>query len=534
MAKQTSPDPRAGSDVQKDVQEQTHEQAIPSKYSTNSATSIESETQEEILEFSAEVLTDGCASSAMPQKKGKKAPPSTKKRGVPESSPESERSSKKTKDSPPSSPPQNGIVKSVPTFPSAPNMPATTHDKETWQGFCDIESDPAYFSVILRDMGVQGVTVREVFTMDPSYVLAEIPQPIYGFILLFHYREFGNEDQALERPKDVWFANQLPAQNSCATLAMINILMNSVDVGIGEHLDQFKDFTSDFSSYQRGEALASFDFVKKIHNSFAKKMDILSGDKYLSSKAKRAERLKAQSTETTKFGKGKGTKSRGRRESVETVSSTESVEEAGHHYIAFVPVGNSVWKLDGFDAQPALMGSFDAERGETWLSSVTDTIATLMAAGDDDYGVIALAQPPLVSLRKKACLTINTLTYVESRLEALNNDWRSFTSSSEQPPSPRMLGLEDHMEFHPVPSSVQTTIDAEDMPAVLERHRTLISEANSLAAQVLSEIQNEAEENDKAMLRRYDGGPVIKKWLEMLAENGHLEQNLAMFMNGKK
>jgi ubiquitin carboxyl-terminal hydrolase L5 len=534
MAKQTSREPKAGSDAKKDVQEQTHEQAMFDKDSANSATSIEPEIKEDVLGSSAEILTDGCTSSTMPQKKGKKAPLSTKKRGVPESSPESERSSKKSKDSPPSSPPQNAISTSVPTFPSAPNMPATTHDKETWQGFCDIESDPAYFSVILRDMGVQGVTVREVFAMDPSYVLAEIPQPIYGFILLFHYREFGTEDQALERPKDVWFANQLPAQNSCATLAMINILMNSVDVGIGEHLDQFKDFTRDFSSYQRGEALASFDFVKKIHNSFAKKMDILAGDKYLSSKAKRAERLKAQLAETTKFGKGKGTKSRGRRESVETVSSTESVGEAGHHYIAFVPVGNSVWKLDGFDAQPALMGSFDAECGETWLSSVTDTIATLMAAGDDDYGVIALAQSPLVSLRKKACLTINTLTHVESCLKAQNNDWRSFTFSSEQPLSPRMLGLQDYLESNPVPSSLQTTINVEDMPVLLGRRRALIDEGNTLAAQIMTEIQNEAEENEKAMLRQYDGGPVIKKWLEMLAENGHLEQNLAMFMNGKK
>ncbi|EFQ96071.1 hypothetical protein PTT_03337 [Pyrenophora teres f. teres 0-1] len=47
------------------------------------------------------------------------------------------------------------------------------------------------------------------------------------------------------------------------------------------------------------------------------------------------------------------------------------------------------------------------------------------------------------------------------------------------------------------------------------------------------EMQNEAEEDAQATLRRYDSGPVIKKWLEMLAENGFLEENLERFMPGK-
>ena len=159
--------------------------------------------------------------------------------------------------------------------------------------------------------------------MDQEFILENIPQPIYGFILLFHYREFGNDNQADECPKDVWFANQLPAQNSCATLAMINILMNQSDEAvIGEHLEQFKDFTKDFTPYQRGEAFASFDFVKKIHNSFAKKMDILEGDKHLSYKVKRTERLKAQkAAEKTKPSK-RSIKSR--RPSADSVATQDS------------------------------------------------------------------------------------------------------------------------------------------------------------------------------------------------------------------
>jgi ubiquitin carboxyl-terminal hydrolase L5 len=542
MAKQTSPDPRVGSDVKEEVQEQSLEQAMPIKDSANPTTDNVSPLAESHTGSSTPTSANGATTSTEVYKTA----PESRKRALPEPSTDSEPSTKKSRDSPSPSLPETGLP-TPPTFPSPPDMPATTFDKQTWQGFCDIESEPACFSVILREMGVRGITVREVFSMDQDFIMSNIPQPIYGFILLFHYREFGNDDQAEECPKDVWFANQLPAQNSCATLAMINILMNlssskdvedgvGVGVGVGEHLEQFKEFTDGFTPYQRGEALASFDFVKRIHNSFAKKMDILEGDKHLSYKVKKAERIKMQLAEKTKF-KGKGTKSRQPRrdsaESVATNDSEESVEDNAHHYIAFVPIGNEVWKLDGLDKQPTHMGSFAPEKGETWLDSVSSTIETLMAAGDDDYGVIALAQSPLLSLRKKASLTINTLTHVEARLDSTSQDWKKFISEDEQPPSPRMLGLEEHLPANPVPASLKAKVDSEGMPDLIDRRKRLVSEANGLAVNIMMEMQNEADEDEKATQRRYDSGPVIKKWLEMLAENGFLEENLERHMPGK-
>jgi ubiquitin carboxyl-terminal hydrolase L5 len=538
MQNQAAANLRAGSE-EDEARAQTQSQDIPSKDLANQAAdTVGTKATETNGSFAAEPID----LSTSPSRDLTPSSPNTKKRGASEPAPASEPSRKKSKDSPaPPLPDQNG-VSTDPVFPSPPDMPATTFDKETWQGFCDIESEPACFSVILREMGVRDVTVREVFSMDPDFLLDNIPQPIYGFILLFHYREFGNDGQVTECPKDVWFANQLPAQNSCATLAMINIMMNQTneaDVNIGEHLTQFKDFTQELTPYQRGEAFASFDFVKKIHNSFAKKMDILEGDKHLNHKVKRAQRIKAQLlTEKTKPTK-KGTKSR-RAASPDTVASNDSregVEGNAHHYIAFVPVGNEVWKLDGLDRQPTCVGTFEPQRGETWLQSVSETISTLMAAGDDDYGVIALTQSPLLSLRKSASLTINTLTHVDTRLDSVSastsQDWRNLVDANEQPPSPRMLGLEEHLITNPISSTIKTTIDSEDMTQLLARRRSLLAQVNQVAANIMMEMQNEAEEDSKAAQRRYDAGPVIKKWLEMLAENGFLEQNLDRFMPGK-
>lgn len=243
-------------------------------------------------------------------------------------------------------------------------------------------------------------------------------------------------------------------------------------------------------------------------------------------------------TEKTKPTK-KGSKSR-RAASTDTVAShdsAESVEDNAHHYIAFVPVGNEVWKLDGLDRQPTCVGSFDPQRGETWLESVSTTISTLMAAGDDDYGVVALTQSPLLSLRKNAGLTINTLSHVDTRLDDISastsQDWRDLVDPNEQPPSPRMLGLEELLAVNPISTTVKATIDSEDMTQLLARRSDLLSQANQLAANIMMEMQNEAEEDSKAAQRRYDSGPVIKKWLEMLAENGFLEENLDRFMPSK-
>lgn len=460
----------------------------------------------------------------------------TRKRGLPEPSSDSEPSMKKCRGTP-SPPAVKNSVKSQPVFPSPPDMPATAFDKETWQGFCEIESEPACFSVILREMGVKGVTVREVFSMDQDFIRENIPQPIYGFILLFHYRQFGNEGGEDESSNKVWMANQLPAQNSCATLAMINVLMNqSSEVDIGEHLEQFKNFTKDFTPYQCGEAFSNFQFVKRIHNSFAKKMDILEGDKHLSYKVRRAKRSKTQLSDRPKS-KSKKRGTRPRRTSVDSAAtddSQERVEDNAHHYIAFVPVDNEVWKLDGFDKYPTCVGSFEPEHGQKWLDSVSETITTLMAAGDDNYGVIALTQSPLTSLRKRVSLTINTAKYVESRLDYLSSstseDWRDLVGADEQLPSPRMLGFEEQLAVSPLPDAIKEAVDKEDMHQLLSRRQHLIIEANDDGAQIMMEMQNEADEDAKATQRRYDSGPVIKKWLEMLAGNGFLEENLERFM----
>lgn len=57
-----------------------------------------------------------------------------------------------------------------------------------------------------------------------------------------------------------WFANQL-SDDSCATLALLNILLNCEDIDIGPTLTSFKEHTIDMDPVVGGKYLRSRDIL---------------------------------------------------------------------------------------------------------------------------------------------------------------------------------------------------------------------------------------------------------------------------------
>ncbi|KAK4542388.1 hypothetical protein LTR36_006845 [Oleoguttula mirabilis] len=184
---------------------------------------------------------------------------------------------------------------------------ATPPDRATWPGWVEMESEPAFFNVMLRDMGVRGVRIQEVFSIEDTE-LAMLPRPIHALIFLFRYHETEkDEKQPTSCPKHVWFANQTP-DFACATFALLNIVNNIPGLDLGRELRNFKDFTQDMDPLSRGDAIDSFEHVKRIHNSFARGNDLLQADMYVKGKAgklkKRQALAKARETrEAKKAGK---------------------------------------------------------------------------------------------------------------------------------------------------------------------------------------------------------------------------------------
>lgn len=76
------------------------------------------------------------------------------------------------------------------------------------------------------------------------------------------------EEEVEECPEQVWFANQT-ISNACATIALLNIIMNITDAEIGPTMWSLKDFTKTMTPALRGYTVSTSSFIKKVHNSFA-------------------------------------------------------------------------------------------------------------------------------------------------------------------------------------------------------------------------------------------------------------------------
>jgi ubiquitin carboxyl-terminal hydrolase L5 len=467
--------------------------------------------------------------------------PKGKKRALPGPADDQEPTQKKTKELPQTHPElcpmqESSLAAESSTTPS--DEAAVTFDKEKWQGYCEIENEPAFFSVILREIGVQNVTVRQVLMLDPD-ILATMPNPIFGLILCYRHRDFDVDSQEKTCPPNIWFANQMPAQNSCATLAMIHTLLNTdnKNIDVGERMRQFRDYSKDLTPFHRGQAFASWQFVKNIHNSFAKKMDIYQDDENLARKVRKAEKAKLNAGLSLKpTPKPKAPTAKSRRDSQDstaTDASKESFEENAQHYIAFIPSNGTVWKLDGMNIFPTRMGSYDEAGGESWTDAASDRIQALMTAGGDaEYSVFAIAQSPLIELHKDIVETDNTIKAVGHRLDSLSADWHAFVPGEDiEPPSPSWLGsfTDEQRATFPVPDEVQENIEEEELAELLARRAELVSEIRRLAVAWQQEETAEEEEVEAAEKRRFDFQPFIKRWLEMLAENGQLEELAAEF-----
>ncbi|KAL9076400.1 MAG: hypothetical protein Q9161_001116 [Pseudevernia consocians] len=376
------------------------------------------------------------------------------------------------------------------TFSQDPSAPATIEDKRSWKGFCEIESEPKF--------GVQGVKVQEIVSLDDE-ILAYLPRPVYGLIFLFKWIEEDSEKQEQSCPEGVWFANQT-INNACASVALLNIVNNVPSIDLGESLHGFKVFTANFTPALRGDAIGNFDFVKGVHNSFARKMDMLNADLLLRNEA---------------------TAKKGRKRTVD-----EDESEAGFHFIAFMPIEDQLWKLDGLERQPMCLGSVQGD----WLSQAKPDIEARMAQyeeGQIEFAILSLVRDPLLEMIPALAENVKAINALSTRLDIVKPGWEAFTDSLTDGElagtdslinNPNLAyGLTQEMLEQAKPSQAVMDLCHGDIASDILGHREqLIAAQANIRMSIREEIQSNQSDEERAASRTCDYGARMQNFVRKM------------------
>ncbi|KAJ8115533.1 hypothetical protein ONZ43_g4645 [Nemania bipapillata] len=383
-------------------------------------------------------------------------------------------------------------------------------ERKEYRGWVELESEPAFFNAMLQDLDAKTLKVQEVFALD-EMAFADLPKPVCGLIFLY---EWTNEDESNEArqgcPENLWFGNQTTA-NACATVALMNIIMNVDAVKFGPELEEFRDKTKHLAPPHRGHALDTNDFIRAIHNSVARRNDLLSEDLLLDNKYEAASKREKPPAKKRK----------------KTSSSSKRKYEPGtYHYIAFVPVNGQVWELDGLENMPLCLGTYAPDSTDAWLGVASEAIHKRMSRQNDEFlsfNLLAVCQSPLLTLSHNLATSLATAKALEDVANG-HSSW-DVTTPWKDFPSDRLARFNLTREqilaqFLPDDSRVRGANS--DIAAARKLAEELRTEQEALEAQYFAETATVDEAVDMIRARQRDYTPAIHQWVRILAEKGVL------------
>ncbi|CAH1784373.1 unnamed protein product [Owenia fusiformis] len=276
------------------------------------------------------------------------------------------------------------------------------------KGWLELESDPGLFTLLLEDFGAQGVQVEEIYDLQKL-----IEGPVYGFIFLFKWieerrsrRKVIQEAETFVTDEEIvnsmFFAQQL-IPNSCASHALLSVLLNCDKLKLGPILEKLKKFSGHMSPEDKGFAIGNMPELFKAHNSHARK----------------------------------DTSSLTDRQRDLTPGAGRTIGDA-FHFVSYVPINGRLFELDGLKPYPIDHGPW--LEGEEWTAQFTRVITERlgMATGGEPYHDIRFNLMAVVPDRRR--LFEQKLSILKTNrqivLEALQQMVK--VSSAEPKPGPNV------------------------------------------------------------------------------------------------
>ncbi|XP_046391220.1 ubiquitin carboxyl-terminal hydrolase isozyme L5 [Ischnura elegans] len=233
---------------------------------------------------------------------------------------------------------------------------------DTAGNWCLIESDPGVFTELIKEFGVKGVQVEEIWSLDAEQ-FANL-KPIHGLIFLFKWVQDDEisgsivQDNRLEK---IFFAKQV-INNACATQAILSILLNAKhpDIQLGSTLTEFKEFCQTFDANMKGLTLSNSQVIRSVHNSFARQ---------------------------TLF---------------EIESKMASKGEEVYHFVGYIPIEGRLYELDGLKDGPIDLGSIPPD--SDWLDVVRPIIEKRIkkySEGEIHFNLMAIVSDRKLNYEKR-------------------------------------------------------------------------------------------------------------------------------------
>lgn len=349
-------------------------------------------------------------------------------------------------------------------------------------GWLELESDPGLFTLLLEDFGVKDVQVEEVYDLQKP-----IEGPVYGFIFLFRWIEerrarrkivetteiFVKDEEAVS---NIFFAQQV-VPNSCATHALLSVLLNCNDLPLGETLNRLKVHTKGMCPENKGWAIGNTPELACAHNSHAMPQ------------ARR--RLDKSSGVTTGRFTGEA-----------------------FHFVSFVPINGHLFELDGLKPFPMDHGPWD--ENEDWTDKFRRVMAERLgiSTGEQDIRFNLMAVVPdrriavthkLKMLRTNQAIVSGTLQKLLKTNDDPSNDDKKDTNGDARSTSPSLLE--------------SNAFTARDLQSLLK----------NLDSEIAINEQHLNDENDKRYMfkvddcrRTHNYDEFICTFLSMLAHQGFL------------